>query len=277
MKFVFPILLILILSLTFTPVYETFAKKPDDVGKPSFVTSLQKIKEPKSVKLKDGRISEKIVHIFYTDDFSKKSDEAKKPKPPKGNNNGAKCFSFLAKGASWKTTEEYTVNPTNSDNLSPGFVSNTIRSSVDTWDDEVSFNIFGKTNTDSTATAPLSMDGNNVVVFGGIDNSNVIGVTIVWGVFSGKPNDRELLEWDMILNDLHFKFGDVGPTNELQNVDTDMMDLKNIVTHELGHALGLGHPEQSCSDETMHGFAAFGETKKRTLNNGDIRGVKRLY
>ena len=55
------------------------------------------------------------------------------------------------------------------------------------------------------------------------------------------------------------------------------MDYQNIATHEFGHALGLGHPESTCTEETMYAFASFGETKKSTLEAGDIAGVNKLY
>jgi len=32
-----------------------------------------------------------------------------------------------------------------------------------------------------------------------------------------------------------------------------------------------------CSEQTMYGYAGYGETKKRDLNDGDIAGIKNLY
>jgi len=40
---------------------------------------------------------------------------------------------------------------------------------------------------------------------------------------------------------------------------------KAIIKHEI------------CTEETMYRFATEGETKKRTLNTGDITGIKKLY
>ncbi|KKK59217.1 hypothetical protein LCGC14_3036600 [marine sediment metagenome] len=56
-----------------------------------------------------------------------------------------------------------------------------------------------------------------------------------------------------------------------------VMDYQNIATHEFGHSLGLGHPENTCTEETMYAYASNGETKKRTLEAGDITGVNKLY
>ena len=55
------------------------------------------------------------------------------------------------------------------------------------------------------------------------------------------------------------------------------MDFENIATHELGHSVGMGHPADECTEETMYRFASEGETKKRDLNAGDIAGVNQLY
>jgi hypothetical protein len=56
------------------------------------------------------------------------------------------------------------------------------------------------------------------------------------------------------------------------------MDLQNIATHELGHGVGLGDLDDSDnSEKTMYGYSTWGETKKRTLDLGDITGIKVLY
>ena len=55
------------------------------------------------------------------------------------------------------------------------------------------------------------------------------------------------------------------------------MDFENIATHELGHTVGMGHPSDYCTEETMFRFASAGETKKQTLEAGDIAGISKLY
>jgi len=242
--------------------YDIFADKPTDKGKPEFAISVKEIKEPKTVRLADGRIAEKQVFIFYKEGFSHVEG------PPVGK---GKCYDFFAKGAIWKTTENYIVNPTNSDGLSSSFVTSTVATSVNTWDSQVGFNIFGTGTVDSSATPILnSPDDDNIVAFGSITPSSVIAVTVIWGVFNQPPPFNELIAWDIVFNDAHFVFG---------NADTpsSVMDLENIGTHEVGHALGLDHPKDNCHDETMFASAGLDEIKKRTLNQGDIKGINRLY
>lgn len=78
-----------------------------------------------------------------------------------------------------------------------------------------------------------------------------------------------MVEWDAVFNS-DYAFGDATS-------DPSLMDYQNIATHEFGHALGLGHPEDTCTDETMYPSAGFGETKKRTLEAGDKTGINKLY
>ena len=55
----------------------------------------------------------------------------------------------------------------------------------------------------------------------------------------------------------------------------DRFDIQNIATHEMGHAINLGHVSDKL--QSMYSTAFAGETLKRTLGNGDKAGVKNLY
>lgn len=189
-----------------------------------------------------------------------------------GNGGGDKCYAVYAKGARWKTTEQYILDTTNHDNMTDAFVADTIGTSLETWDSEVAFDIFGTRDTNSEADGAdeVSPDGKNEVYFGDINYPGAIAVTIVWGIFYGPPSQRELVEFDQVYDHIDFDFGDA-------TVNPWLMDLQNIATHEDGHALGLDHPSDSCTEETMYRFADFGETKKRTLYTGDVAGVNSLY
>ncbi len=182
------------------------------------------------------------------------------------------CYAFISSGARWKTTENFTINPTNIYGLGPSFVENSFSVSAETWDQEVPFDIFGATSTDSAATFSFdSTDGNNVVLFDTYSDPGVIAVTNVWGYFYGSPKTRELVEWDMLMNE-YFLWGNVD------TMGTSVMDLVNIAIHELGHSAGLADLyNTACQEETMYGYSTEGETKKRDLNSGDVAGIKKLY
>ncbi len=215
----------------------------------------------------DGKKVEGMMFIHY------KRENAKPPWAGggKGDKGGSTCYAFLAKGAKWKNLESWVVNPANTEGLSDGFVFSNLASDIQKWGDASSFNILGD---GSTTTATLvadtsSPDNQNEVYFGSIDSPGAIAVTIVWGIFSGPPRGRELVEWDMVYDQVDFDWSASGEAGK--------MDFENIATHELGHAVGMGHPGSTCLEETMYAYAGYGETKKRDLNAGDIVGISKLY
>ena len=53
------------------------------------------------------------------------------------------------------------------------------------------------------------------------------------------------------------------------------MDVQNVVTHEAGHVLGLGHSSDPTA--TMYASAPLGETAKRTLAADDANGLCSIY
>lgn len=209
----------------------------------------------------DGRLVEGYVIIHYKKGYGK---------PPwAGGGNGGKdpatCYEFLAKGARWKTTEPYVV----ASDVDSSLVAN----DLETWDSQVAFDIFGQQDTTAIVDGAdtESPDGKNEVMFGDISTEGAIAVAIVWGIFSGPPFARELVEWDVVFDNVDYVWGDA-------TLDPSVMDFENIATHEFGHAVGLADLYDSvCSEQTMYGYADFGETKKRTLEAGDIAGVQDLY
>jgi len=172
------------------------------------------------------------------------------------------CYTLMAKDTKWKATEPYVTGS--------GVDLGLMETSLNTWDSESSFEIFGSGLSGLTDGADgTSPDGKNEVELQNLGPTSTIAYTIVWGVFSGPPRARELIEWDMVFN-TDYDFGDA-------NVDPSVMDFQNIAVHEAGHALGLTHPEDTCIEETMYAYADFGETKKRTLEAGDLTGLGKLY
>ena len=180
------------------------------------------------------------------------------------------CYGFLAKGAKWKTTENYLVNATAS-GLTDGTVVAALTAGVDEWERYGGSAIFGTGVASVTATINDNIaDGQNVVVFSPVSDPRTIAVTTVWGYFGGPPQTRELVEWDMRFNTI-YAWGD-ATTNNL------LMDVQNIATHELGHSAGLADLYLStCGTQTMYGYSTEGETIKRDLNAGDILGIQTLY
>ncbi len=208
---------------------------------------------------------EKITFIHYKDGHIKQVNGNAKPA-------SIACYGFLAKGAKWKTTESYKINPTNSQGLSQELIVNSTDAADANWDNQVAFNIFGTGTVDYSASYNNgNLDGNNTLSFGSISNTGAIAVTTVWGYFGGPVQTRELIEWDMLLDQVDFQWGDA-------TLDPTKMDVQNIITHEIGHSAGMGDLYQiQCAPQTMYGYSTEGETSKRDLDSGDITGIKKLY
>ena len=209
----------------------------------------------------------KITFIHY------KKGHAKPPKPDKPGKPAkqSRCYGFLARGAKWKTTEDYAINPANTDGLSPSFITQALQAGVGGWETYGGDDIFGISSIDYSAVYGV-YDYKNSVQFGSHPDPHVIAVTSVWGYFGGPPQTRELVEWDMLFNDASdWDWGDA-------TADPTLMDLQNIATHELGHSAGMDDLyETTCQAETMYGYSWEGDTQKRDLNLGDIAGIQKLY
>jgi hypothetical protein len=181
------------------------------------------------------------------------------------------CYGYLAKGAKWKTAENFLVNSTSS-NLDQNEVLQSMNAGITEWEKYGGSGIFGDGSLDNNVTYDeTTYDGENTVSFGNYSQPDVIAVTNVWGYFGGAPQTRELIEWDMLFN-TQFNWGDATTAGN------SVMDLQNIATHELGHSAGMNDLyTTSCNLETMYGYSLEGETSKRDLNAGDIKGIQGLY
>lgn len=298
MKSYLPFLLTLILVGTIFLSYETFADKPDD-KKPKIVVSVEESKKPMKIKLEDGSIAEKTVHIFYkqTSDTTKanaipdnnykdneigvfhhKPGHEGGPGGVPGGDTGGKCYEFIdGKVASWQTIEPYIIDPRNNNpGLSQSDVRSIIASNIAKWNTAAGTTILGS-EVPGTPDGPDGdeagelFDDRNEILFAAIDNPGVIAIAYVWGFyFENSPKNRILFEWDVVFDDPDFDWGD-------SSADPTLWDFDGISNHEIGHGTGMGHPDSSCTEETMYGFAIVGETKKRDLNFGDIKGIQRLY
>ena len=224
----------------------------------------------------DGTLVEGYMFIHYEKGYAKPDRPDKPGKPPK---NDDKCYSYLANGAEWRDYEWYTVDPTNSRDLDETEVENLIAGAIGKWGDAAGKTvgdggykeIIGpqKYTNEVDGIDTVSADGKNEVLFGSIDEPSAIAVTVVWFYSDGPPKNRELVEWDMLFDQVDYDWSTEGAAG--------FMDFDNILTHEMGHAFGMGHAPDSCMEETMYPYAGLGETLKRDLFSGDILGIWNLY
>lgn len=207
---------------------------------------------------KKGRIVDEYLYVHYAKD----SNRVKKVKPVEDSS----CYGFIAKDMELKGQPEYFIN-VDSGYLGESEMVDGINNAITEWNTQ-GFDIFGSYSGESTAG--FVGDGQNTLLFGDYDVSGVIAVCSVRGIFRGPPANRQITEFD-IMFDTDFNWGDA-------TTNAEVMDLQNIATHELGHAVGLGDLYNTeCNTQTMYGYSGYGDISKRTLESGDIAGLNILY
>jgi len=237
------------------------------------VISLGSAVDPQSGLVVDGYA---IIHP--------REDAAKPSHAGGGSGKGGKtgsstCYAFMAKGAVWRSAEPWVVNADNAYGLSDSFVLANLIGNIDKWEDAADGTVGDSGLVDILGDGTLTVvpldadtsapDGVNEVYFGSIADPGVVGVTIVWGVFGGPPQGRQIVEWDQVYDQVDYAWSSTGEAGK--------MDFENVSTHELGHSMGLTHPDDTCTEETMYRYTDFGETIRRTLNAGDMAGIDALY
>ena len=206
---------------------------------------------------------EKIEFIHWRKGYGK-PEWAKAPKAPKA----PSCYKFLTPTkVRWAVLPvNYVINPTNPQNLPESFVESAVYNSVETWDASTLKELMNDSYTIDYAAAYGVQNYKNAITFGNYPTAGVIAVTTVWY----NPATKSIVEFDLMF-DTDWTWGDATG-------GVAVMDLQNIATHELGHGVGLGDVyDTACSEVTMYGYSDYGETKKRTLEEPDIKGLLTLY
>lgn len=87
-------------------------------------------------------------------------------------------------------------------------------------------------------------------------------------VYSYNVALAQYVDTDIVLNTANWAFATDGRD--------DAFDIQNVVTHEIGHALGLQHNLQDLG-AVMYPSTVQGETNKRKLASDDLEGLAALY
>jgi len=121
-----------------------------------------------------------------------------------------------------------------------------------------------------TTVSRARLDGKNIVTWGRA-SSGTLGVTYIWYY----PSTGLAVEIDTVMN-TRYKW---TWSNSNSCADSTTYDAQNIMTHELGHWLGLSdeYNAGAFSNNTMYGYGSVNEVKKNTLTTGDISGVAAIY
>lgn len=135
--------------------------------------------------------------------------------------------------------------------------------------------IFSKTAADTTVTRAV-LDGKNIITWGKA-SASALAITYIWS----NRTTGAVTEVDTIMNNKYsWKWSDpaawLSPATTC--ADQNAYDAQGILTHELGHWLGLNDfYTAEYQNATMYGYGAKGEIKGTTLSTGDINGIKAVY
>ena len=158
----------------------------------------------------------------------------------------------------------YAINPINPQGLDEKEVVVAVRRAFQAWeavdDGAVQFQYMGMTDVSQFGYE----DGANVVYF---EDSwpadwdpELLAMSLTWNIDGG-----EIIAQDIAINTKHTWRIGLG----------DGYDLQNAITHEVGHAIGLAHSEDTVA--TMFGSSGAGDLAKRDLATDDEDAVRFLY
>src|SRR3989339_893192 len=119
-----------------------------------------------------------------------------------------------------------------------------------------------------TSISTQKLDYQNIITWGRV-SASALGITYIRYTSSGL-----VVDVDTILNK---KYAWAWSNSNVCAYD-GVYDAENILTHELGHWVGMD--DEYTSDfvnNTMYGYGAKGETKKDTLTTGDFQGASQIY
>jgi hypothetical protein len=115
--------------------------------------------------------------------------------------------------------------------------------------------------------------GNKNTVRFAADGDPLANGALAITVITFDAHAKQILDADVVLNGEHgFDFFD----HDARDEGMSTYDLQNVLTHELGHLLGLGE-ELSDDEATMYAFSQPGETGKRDLELVDENSIADLY
>ena len=202
-----------------------------------------------------------FVHPVAPDKPGKPDNPGKPPKDeePKDNTTYYELWGGWLDG-----TAEYKIN-SDVNLVTEGDPIVAVNDAVEAWDAVTTAELFNYIGT--TEKRWYEEDGQNTVSWVKFVPRNYIAVAVMWY----DPDTMIIWEFDIVFNTFH-NWG-IDPVKR-----DKAFDIQNIATHEFGHPVGLDDLyDEIYSELTMYGYSSKGETKKRSLEEGDIAGAQELY
>lgn len=121
-----------------------------------------------------------------------------------------------------------------------------------------------------TMVSRATFDGQNIITWGRT-SSSALAINYTWY----NSSTMEAVENDTVFNS---KYPWAWSSGSNKCAYPGYYDAQNILTHELGHRMGLNDEYTSAFiNNTMYGYGSTNEVKKNTLTTGDINAVNSIY
>ena len=168
----------------------------------------------------------------------------------------------------------YYINSAGSADISGNADIQALVNSFNTWEN-VSCSYFTASYAGTTSESQTGSSQMNLMVWHEYNwpseyGDTAIGVTTPWI----QPGSGEILHADIAYNGVNYTWT-TQPSGSPSGY-SNVMDVANIATHEIGHFLGLDHPGD-IAGATMYYSTVGNATSSRTLHQDDINGICYLY
>ncbi len=182
-------------------------------------------------------------------------------------------------GIAWTSScFHYAVQKDGSDDLGLDDLREIVRSSFDTWEDvPCSYFYFVEREPAAVDRVEFNLNSGNINLLVWRDKvedwTYIVDAVGMTTTHYDELTD-ELLDVDIEFNGAWWDFG----TLDEGSTDSEVIDLANAITHEIGHTIGLKDLyDPRYSDSTMYGNSGPADIEKRSLLQDDIDGLCTIY
>jgi len=170
---------------------------------------------------------------------------------------------YVLNGPKWAVNPvPYYINPANND-VSQDAAIAAIQAGASSWSTQsnarISLQYMGQTSGTS-----LQNNGKNELFFRNTSNGGIVAETYWWA-----DSSNRLIDADVVYYDGGFTFFTAGTACSAG------IYLEGVTTHELGHALGLGH--SSVGSATMYPSMSWCSNDWQTLDQDDLNAIEAVY